>query len=566
MNSYFCVILILIAKVTGNGNGQLCEQIRVPYCANLTNFHRETIQEAEFNAPGNQQQIILSKYESLFNCSDEMKYFICSALLPSCENSQLKYPCNSFCRRILTSESCQNELREIMTSPEGNEITNIFNCDVLYQESSNQCIRQPMEAQTINIHTNNTQTHTNNSSPFCEDTHYTIAAKHFASTWLVITTIPTILILLFTLLTILINLKAYEYPLQPILYIVLSHVVYCIGVLFRSAIGYYVSSCQNGEIIRGEFWTLEHAPCIIIFITTYFGMMSYLVWTCILTICLVFSKLFQWSDADVAKFRVVFHSLGWSIPTAQTLILMSIRESRTDELTGICSVHVQSRTTYIAGFILPIVVYTIATNVGIVLSLFGIIRTYTRMGFYQKHLEKHTLIRSIIRISIFLFAYTSIFAVFIITTTYDYIAYPSYTEVSCKGVNCRMASPAVGIVTITCILTSGLVSTIWIARTSTYTKWKRTLLKLTRRKRNKKCIQTRLKEVDDLMHNIGEITNLEVKVPGFVDVTHTSSYDEYTYSINSTTTTNKSEDAKNVTAYYCEVGNPASIFNLFNNT
>ena len=39
------------------------------------------------------------------------------------------------------------------------------------------------------------------------------------------------------------------------------------------------------RIIRGEFaWTVGgHAPCVIIFITTYFGIMSYLVWSCILT-------------------------------------------------------------------------------------------------------------------------------------------------------------------------------------------------------------------------------------------------------------------------------------------
>ena len=552
----------IVATFTAKGNGQLCEQVRVPYCANLANFHGYTVQANELNQGF--FEIVLLRYESLFNCSEEMKYFVCSALLPSCENSRLKYPCNSFCRSILTAETCQNELRKVTALNEefGDEITNIFNCDVLYGENSERCIRYPNETQTT-TNINNTQTHTNNSSQFCkQNIHYTTNAKHFASTWLILTTTPITLILLFTLFSILINIKIFEYPTRPIIYMVLSHLVYCLGVTLRSIVGYNTASCQQGEIIRGEFWTVEHAPCVIIFITTYFGIMSYLIWSCILTICLMLSKLLQWSDADIAKYRVVFHAVGWTISTTQTLMLVSVRESRADELTGICSVHVDSRYVFLAGIALPVLLYTSFVVVGTVLSLCGIARTYKRMGFYQKHLEKNNLVRSILRIAIFLIGFVLIFAVFIITTTYDYIAYPSYSTLPCQGVNCRMASPAVGIINVTCILASGLLPTIWIARTSTYTQWRNVITKLTCRRENRKCIQTQFRENNGSNYNIGEITNLEVKVPGFVDVTH-SSYDEYIYSISSTTTTatSRSGDSKILqpTIVRWDVPNTASI-------
>ena len=559
----FIFFILTVAALTAKGNGQLCEQVRVPYCANLANFHGYTMQANELNQGF--FEIVLSRYESLFNCSEEMKYFVCSALLPSCENSRLKYPCNSFCRSILTAETCQNELREIMllNEPFGNEITNIFNCDVLYGESSERCIRYPNETQTTtNLNANTTQTHTNNSSQFCKrNIHYSTNAKYFASIWLIITTTPITLILLFTFFSILINLSRFEYPTRPILYMVLSHLVYCLGVTLRSMVGYNTASCQQGEIIRGEYWTTEHAPCVIIFITTYFGIMSYLVWTCILTICLMLSKLFQWSDADIAKYRVVFHAVGWTISTTQTLMLVSVRESRADELTGICSVHVDSRFVFLAGITLPVLSYTSFVVIGIALSLCGIARTYKRMGFYQKHLEKGNQIRCILRIAIFLIGFILIFAVFIITTTYDYIAYPSYSTLPCQGVNCRVASPAVGIINVTCILASGLLTTIWIARSSTSSQWRNVITKLTCRREKRKHIQTQLSENNSSNYNIGEITNLEVKVPGFVDVTH-SSYDEYIYSIASTTTaTSRSGDSKILqpTIVKWDIPNTASI-------
>ena len=445
----------------------------------------------------------------------------------------------------------------------GNEITNIFNCDVLYGESTKQCICYPNETQTTtNQNTSITQTHTNNSSQFCkQNIHYTTNAKHFASTWLILTTTPTTLILLFTLFSILININRFDYPTRPILYMLLSHLLYCLGVTLRFMVGYNMASCQQGEIIRGELWTVEHAPCVIIFITTYFGIMSYLVWSCILTVCLMLSKLLQWSDADIAKYRVVFHAVGWTISTTQTLMLVSVRESRADELTGICSVHVDSRYAFLAGVTVPVVLYTSFVVIGIVLSLCGIARTYKRMGLYQKHLETRSLVRSILRIAIFLIGFILIFAVFIIITTYDYLAYPSYSALPCQGVNCRVASPAVGIINVTCILASGLLPTIWIARTSTYTQWRNVITKLTCRREKGKCIQTQLREKNGSNYNIGEITNLEVKVPGFVDVTH-SSYDEYIYSIASTTTTSsRAGDSKILqpTIVKWDIPNTASI-------
>ena len=118
-------------------------------------------------------------------------------------------------------------LKEVMALNEGfgNEITNIFNCDVLYGESTKQCICYPNETQTTtNQNTSITQTHTNNSSQFCkQNIHYTTNAKHFASTWLILTTTPTTLILLFTLFSILININRFDYPTRPILYMLLSH-------------------------------------------------------------------------------------------------------------------------------------------------------------------------------------------------------------------------------------------------------------------------------------------------------------------------------------------------------
>ena len=551
MQGYFSALLILIIKLIVNVNGQECQQIRVPICSNLAEFHTKTMQDSELSVFGNQEDLlaILLQYESLISCSQDMRYFVCSALLPSCENSHLKYPCSSFCRRALSSESCQSELREIqhLDGASTSSFKSIFDCDLLYNESSdgNVCVSyESVKTATPTLPSNPLNT----TVQFCKrNIHYSSSSKHFASVWLIITTIPTLLILLFAILTILFNLKLYEYPLRPVQYVVLCHIIFCCGVLLRSAIGYNLASCQEGEIIRGEYWTPQHAPCVVIFIMTYFGMTSYLVWTGILACTILLSKLFQWSDADIAKFNVIFHIVGWGVPTIPTLTLISLRESRADELTGICSVSAESHNAYLAGLIVPVLVYTVCTIAGFLLSIGGIFRTFRRMGFYQKHLEKRKTICTLIRIGTFLLAYTFIYAIFITLTLYEYIASSKYTEVSCRGVNCRFASPVTGIIRFTCILASGWATVIWVTRPSIISRYKKMATKITNRKSNKKLPQLREIVSKESNYNIGEVTNLGVRVPGFVDISHACSYEEYLYSIPSTTTittttTNKSQD------------------------
>ena len=538
--NFFKLLLILVSKFIVNLNGQECQRIRVPVCSNLAEFHTETTQNNGLNIFGNQDnlQAILLQYESLINCSQEMKYFVCSALLPSCENSHLKYPCSSFCRRVLLSESCQSELREIqsLNGASTNEFNNIFNCDLLHDESSggNVCVSYRTATPTSTTNPLNT------TSLFCkQNIHYSSSSKHFASLWLIITTVPTLLILLFILLTILLNLKAYEYPLRPVLYIVLSHITFCCGVLLRSAVGYNMASCQKGDIIRGEYWTAEHAPCVIIFIMTFFGMTSYLVWTGILACSFLLSKLSQWSDAYIAKFNVIFHIIGWAIPITQTLTLISLREARANELTGICSISAESNNAYLAGLIVPVLAYTLFSITGIVVSMGGVLRTFKRMGFYQRHMEKRKIIRTLIRIGTFLLVFTSIFAIFITATLYEYIAYSGYSEVSCRGVNCRYASPVIGIVRFTCVLASGWVIVIWIIRPSTFNHYKNMATKITNRNSKTKVSVPPVRQIviDESNYNIGQVTNLGVKLPGFVDISPAYSYEDYLYSIPTTTTT-----------------------------
>ena len=534
MRATFSILLILISKFLVNLNGQECHQIRVPMCSNLPEFHTET----RF---GNQDNLItiLLQYEALINCSQEMKYFVCSALLPSCENSHLKYPCSSFCRRVLLSESCQSELREIqsLNGVNTNQFNNIFNCELLHDSSdANVCVSYGKSTTTTT-----TDNKINTTASVCtRNIHYSGSSKHFASIWLVLTTVPTLLILLFTLSTILMNLQQYEYPLRPVLYIGLSHFTYCFGVLLRSAIGYNLASCQEGGIIRGEYWTSLHAPCVIIFIITFFGMTSYLVWTCILACCFLISKLFQWSDADLAKYHVIFHIIGWSIPATHTLILISLRESRADELTGICSVSAESQIAYLAGLIVPVLVSTLFTITAMAVSIYGILRTFKRMGSYQRHLEKREIICTLIRVSTFLSAFTLIFAIFITASLYEYIAYSNYSEVSCRGVDCRYANPINGIIRFTCIIASGWVIVIWISRQSTFNRYKKMVTKITHRNSKKETSLPQVRQIfveqRESSYDIGQVTNLGARVPGFVDISPAYSYEDYLYSIPSTTT------------------------------
>ena len=44
----FTFAFFIVAGLTAKGNGQLCEQIRVPYCANLADFHSYTTESRIF--------------------------------------------------------------------------------------------------------------------------------------------------------------------------------------------------------------------------------------------------------------------------------------------------------------------------------------------------------------------------------------------------------------------------------------------------------------------------------------------------------------------------------------
>ena len=527
MKKYWSVIIILTSDIIVHTYGQVCEQVSVPICSSLARFHMNTFQPNKHNFSDGQDSIgvILSDFASLFECSIEMQYFLCSTFLPVCENSQPIYPCRSYCLRAVGSERCQRELREISDINHG-DLAQIFNCDNLNDSAQDGCIDSPLQTPTDREKLNNTD-YPNDTLPHClDDILYTSNAKRFAAVWLTICTVVTTLIISFTLFTILINLNGYNYPLRPILYILLSHAMYCLGILLRSVVGYNASSCQNGALIGGEFWNLEHIPCIAIFMTTYFGTVSGLVWWVILACCWLLSTLLQWSDGDIAKFKFVFHTVGWTVPTIQTLILISLRESQADELTGICSVNVNSRSVYLVGVILPTILYAVLGGICFGASILGILRTYRRMGFYQKHLEKRKVTVMVIRNSTYLTANSVTIALFITSIIYEYVTRPYNDELSCRGVNCRFASPSTGIIRVTSILASAILSTIWIWRPSTFRKWKKLTRKLINCKKSQKnttILGQRSVMRDESFYDIGQITNLDLKTPGFVEISSQSS-------------------------------------------
>lgn len=314
--------------------------------------------------------------------------------------------------------------------------------------------------------------------PLPNNTFYTGSAKSFAIGWTIFWSILCFISTLLTLFTFFLDTSRFEYPWRPVVYLALTFNLHSVAYFFSAALGQRLVTCPNHKFVEsGSSWSWAHTPCLLVFITLYYTMMSAFLWWVVLAFGWFLVSALQWSHEAVNKLGPFFHVVCWMGPLLMTVALLAARVLGADELTGTCFVVRGTSTSsffgLLIGVILPLLALLLIGIVFLVLGFLGILRVRAFMRKGGKQEERQILEKLMVRIGIFVAIYIIPASIVISCFFYELASRPSWQPLSVTCSSCRRANSAVFMVRTLMFLMIGVLTGTWIWSRKTLQSWAR---------------------------------------------------------------------------------------------
>ncbi|CAI5438267.1 unnamed protein product [Caenorhabditis angaria] len=195
---------------------------------------------------------------------------------------------------------------------------------------------------------------------------------------------------LFTLLTFLVDLTRFAYPVRPILYLAFCYLaistVYMIGVVGedRFACGSY-----GGTPVELVTQGGENVACSALAVTHYYFFMASCSWWLILCLAWFLAANLKWGAESIAALSTYFHAFCWGIPAILSVAVLVTNSIDGDVFTGICSVGNLNPQALIYFFFTPLVVSLALGTVLLICGIWSMIRIRSYIKLQHADVERN---------------------------------------------------------------------------------------------------------------------------------------------------------------------------------
>uniref|UniRef100_A0A915B250 Frizzled-1 n=1 Tax=Parascaris univalens TaxID=6257 RepID=A0A915B250_PARUN len=144
---------------------------------------------------------------------------------------------------------------------------------------------------------------------------------------------------LFTVLTFLIDMGRFAYPVRPIFYLAICYLfisfVYMLGLVAEDKISCAAVSASNTPLVSQG---MHSFPCTVVAVIHYYFSVASSVWWVVLCVAWFLAANLKWAQESIEGLSSYFHMLAWGIPAFLTIAVLVTNSIDGDLFTGICSV------------------------------------------------------------------------------------------------------------------------------------------------------------------------------------------------------------------------------------
>lgn len=489
-------VLLVIIKFVSSEQVRICEPIRIDMCKHLgynetgmpNLIGHDLQQDAEL-----QLQTFMPLIQ--YSCSSQLPFFLCSVYVPMCTEKveQPIGPCRPLCESVRTR--CQPVLQEFgfpwptglncsnfpqennhkhmcmdgpdPTADEKNNPNpstshgrksfkeydkgtasrpNSLGYDGLLTFTTNQDQKSKSVSNRPNhygkcghIRYANVYYYINRTGSCvhsCDaDILFTKDNKEFAEIWVAVWAGFCFVFTLFTVLAFLVDSSQFHYPERAIIFISACYNIYSIAYFIRLVSGRVAVSCHmdgqhSASILIQE--GLDNINCTVVFMLLYFFGMASAVWWVVLTVTWFLASGLHWSPEAIESRCTYFHLAAWALPSAQTIVLLVLRNVDADELTGMCYVGNQNKSMLLWFVIIPSFVYLTTGAIALIAGAFATLKFKKQPDLSINVLPHHHTKRNeklevlITRIGIFALLYTLPASCVLAANFYEYFSRDSW--------------------------------------------------------------------------------------------------------------------------------------------
>ena len=297
---------------------------------------------------------------------------------------------------------------------------------------------------------------------------------------------------LFTVGTFLIDRKRFHYPERPVIFLALCYltlsVAFIVGAIVKLANPQQVSfACSDlpestpfvFQNLPGATPTYHSASCVILFIFVYYFQMAGAIWWVILALTWCLASSLKWGEEAIERPWILYHSVAWSLPAIQSIIILIVNFVDGDQLSGICYPGNYNTISLGVFVFFPLAFYLL---LGVVFLSIGFISLiHIRIQIRRDSVKSNRLQRLIIRIFVYSLLYVVPSFVFLCLVLYEIVNRSSWElaynlEPGCRGEVGPCSNQPTFIAFLLrylMLFIIGIFSTFWVISWKTFLAWKK---------------------------------------------------------------------------------------------
>ncbi|KAK5969504.1 Frizzled class receptor 8a [Trichostrongylus colubriformis] len=422
-----------------------CQPITIPLCKgigyNMTSFPNSYGHEKQEEAGLEVHQFFpLVEY----GCYQHLKFFLCTLYTPICQENYERpiLPCMELC--LEAKKRCSPIMQHYLwffMQFYAFKVGNVSRCSY------------PCEAPSL-------------QGP---------GKKELISGWMGVWAFACFFLSAFTFLTFLIETDRFQYPERPIFMLVFCQLMVAVGFIIRVSAGHEQIACDAYKIKGIDDG--NGSLCFVVFLLTYFFGMAACVWWIILSLSWVLAAASKWSSEAIASYSAHFHTVGWLLPAAQTIVVLVFNAIDGDPVSGMCYVG-NTDVNHLRMFVLgPLIIYF---SLGVLFLFVGFFNLWRIRNEVQKQhpglCNASKLTNLMTKIGTFSVLYTLPALFVILSLIYEQHHRPLWEQsITCTCANRKLsaddASFMLSMVKSFCMCVMGLTSGVWVCSRKTLNSW-----------------------------------------------------------------------------------------------
>ncbi|CAI2314909.1 unnamed protein product [Caenorhabditis sp. 36 PRJEB53466] len=379
-----------ISSMHGFSTTRKCEPITIPMCKNL-DYNMTVFPNLVGHVSQAEANPAISQFNPLIKvkCSEDIRLFLCTVYAPVCTVLEKPIqPCRELC--LSAKNGCESLMKKFGFSwPEQLDCNKFPVTDLCVGKNSSESSSAKKSSNDVTFGVSTSANEVVLSPKQCPHVMHTTSGSHFSlpllsgrlpecsltceadnqvpmmfdgrirrilRIWTAAWSVASFVCCLFTLVTFLVDLSRFAYPVRPILYLTFSYLVislvYMIGVVGEDnfACGTY-GSTPTVLVTQGG----ENVGCSALAVVHYFFFMASCAWWLVLCLAWFLAAYLKWGAESIAALSPYFHAMCWGAPAVLSVAVLVTNSIDGDIFTGICSVGNLNPSALIYFFFAPIV-------------------------------------------------------------------------------------------------------------------------------------------------------------------------------------------------------------------